>query len=153
VSQRGINGIDGLVSGAIGSAASANKPGLLLLGDVSFVHDVSGLQLARELKTPFVVLVVDNAGGRIFDDLPLRAALETEPGLNQFWRTPPQVDFAKLTEGFGVRYRHVTSSSELTTALAAGFATPGLSLVHATVEPGSGRALSERWRQLRTSEP
>ena len=153
VSQRGINGIDGLLSGAIGSAASANKPGLLLLGDVSFVHDVSGLQLARELKTPFVVLVVDNAGGRIFDDLPLRSALEGEPELNQFWRTTPQVDFAKLTQGFGVRYRHVTSSAELTAALSAGFVTPGLSLIHASVEPGSGRALSERWRQLRNAEP
>jgi len=153
VSQRGVNGIDGLLSSAIGSAVSANKPGLLLLGDVSFVHDLSGLHLARELKTPFVVLVVDNAGGRIFDDLPLRSALESEPSLDQFWRTPPQLDFAQLTQAFGVRYRHVTSSAELVAALSVGFATPGLSLVHARVEPGSGRALSERWRQLRNAEP
>ncbi len=48
LSQRGANGIDGLISGAAGAASLREEPTVLLLGDVSFMHDLGGLAVARE---------------------------------------------------------------------------------------------------------
>jgi 2-succinyl-5-enolpyruvyl-6-hydroxy-3-cyclohexene-1-carboxylate synthase len=78
LSQRGANGIDGLIAGAAGSALGSARPTLLLLGDVSLVHDLGGLAVARVLHTPLVLAVLDNDGGRIFDQLPVRDLYGTE---------------------------------------------------------------------------
>ena len=62
--QRGANGIDGLVSGAAGIACAGARPTTLVLGDVSFAHDVGGLLLARGVGVPLAIVVIDNDGGR-----------------------------------------------------------------------------------------
>src|SRR6185436_13478530 len=68
LAQRGANGIDGLIAGAAG-AASTGRPTLLVLGDVSFAHDAGALLLARGARAPLAIVVIDNRGGRIFDQL------------------------------------------------------------------------------------
>src|SRR5690606_6160898 len=90
--QRGANGIDGLVSKAAGVAARSNVATTLLLGDVSLAHDAGGLALARLAKHPLVIVVIDNAGGRIFDELPLGSLAKADPE-RSFWLTPPAVHF------------------------------------------------------------
>ncbi len=147
VSQRGVNGIDGLVSGAVGSALAARVPSLLLLGDVSLLHDVGGLALGRELDSPLVVLVIDNAGGRIFDDLPFGSRLVEQPELGRFWRTPREFDFRHAAELFGCRSARVTRLDEVEPAFSEAFAFPGLTLLHALVVPESSRTLRQKLQQ------
>ncbi len=55
--------------GAAGAARLLGRPSLLILGDVSLGHDLSGLELLARLSTPLVVLVINNQGGRIFEQL------------------------------------------------------------------------------------
>ncbi|MFO0574458.1 MAG: 2-succinyl-5-enolpyruvyl-6-hydroxy-3-cyclohexene-1-carboxylic-acid synthase [Polyangia bacterium] len=71
LSQRGVNGIDGLLAGAAGAASVSERPVTLLLGDVSLLHDLGSLQLVRHARAPLTVVVINNQGGRIFEQLPL----------------------------------------------------------------------------------
>ncbi len=145
-SQRGLNGIDGLVSGAAGAAKSAARPSLLLLGDVSFLHDIGGLAAARELDSPLALVVIDNAGGQIFEDLPVARLLADEPELKSFWLTPPRVELAHAAALYGLPYVRPTSVGELRTALELALQRRGATLIHAAVAPDSARRLRERLR-------
>jgi len=138
-SQRGVNGIDGLVAGAAGAARAALAPSLLLLGDVSLLHDVGSLFLAREVRTPFVILMIDNAGGRIFDELPIQEALAARPELARFWRTPPDLDFAHAAALFGIDYALAEDEPSLEAALRKALALPRCTLLHARVVPESAQ--------------
>ena len=69
--NRGANGIDGIVSSAVGVARGSGKPTLLVTGDLAFLHDAGGLRSARELRTPLAILLLENGGGGIFSHLPV----------------------------------------------------------------------------------
>ncbi|MGC4088457.1 MAG: 2-succinyl-5-enolpyruvyl-6-hydroxy-3-cyclohexene-1-carboxylic-acid synthase [Polyangiaceae bacterium] len=150
-SQRGVNGIDGLVAGAAGAADAARCPSLLLLGDVSLLHDLGSLYVAREVATPLVLCVLDNAGGRIFDELPIRQLLDTRPELERFWQTPPQLEFEHAAKAFGIAYSRAENVKALEAALATGFARPGCTLVHAVVRPDSARQARAAIRAQRSA--
>ena len=69
-SNRGANGIDGVVSTALGSAAVAAGPVALVVGDVSFLHDLNALVAARLHGLSATIVLVNNDGGGIFSFLP-----------------------------------------------------------------------------------
>jgi 2-succinyl-5-enolpyruvyl-6-hydroxy-3-cyclohexene-1-carboxylate synthase len=140
-SQRGANGIDGLIAGAAGVARAGGVPALLLLGDVSFAHDLGGLAAARSLKSPFVVMIVDNDGGRIFEQLPAARLFGEAEEHAELWLTPPGLDFRHAGPLFGMPFSAPASLPELEAALRHGLATPGPSLVHARVPPHGARDL------------
>jgi len=142
--QRGANGIDGLVSGAAGVASAGARLTTLVLGDVSLAHDVGGLLLARGVSLPLAIVVIDNAGGRIFDTLPLGAAGSLSEAELAFWRTPPGLALDALARAYGVRYHLAEDADELGRALRTAYATPGATLVHVRVSPTSYRAAVER---------
>jgi 2-succinyl-5-enolpyruvyl-6-hydroxy-3-cyclohexene-1-carboxylate synthase len=135
LSNRGVNGIDGVVSTALGVAASGSGPGvrtIALMGDLTFLHDVSGLVNLPECPCTFVVL--DNGGGGIFSFLP--QATSVEPALfEQLFGTPPTTDIGAVARGFGLRVHDVTALSQLEPALATSTSTPMPSLVRVMV-PG-----------------
>jgi 2-succinyl-5-enolpyruvyl-6-hydroxy-3-cyclohexene-1-carboxylate synthase len=133
LSNRGVNGIDGVVSTALGVAASgsgqrAQARTIALLGDLTFLHDVSGLVNLPEFPCTFVVL--DNGGGGIFSFLPQVRAVEP-PVFEQLFGTPPTSDIGAVARGFGMPVHEITAFSELEAALAA----PTPSLVRVMV-PG-----------------
>jgi 2-succinyl-5-enolpyruvyl-6-hydroxy-3-cyclohexene-1-carboxylate synthase len=68
--NRGVNGIDGVLSTAFGAAAVSREPVVLLVGDVSFLHDAGALHLASTLDLDATVVVVNNDGGGVFSFLP-----------------------------------------------------------------------------------
>jgi 2-succinyl-5-enolpyruvyl-6-hydroxy-3-cyclohexene-1-carboxylate synthase len=131
LANRGANGIDGVVSTALGVAASASGHGarvVALMGDLTFLHDVSGLVNLPESPCTFVVL--DNGGGGIFSFLP--QATSVEPTVfEQLFGTPPTSDIGAVACGFGLAVHEVSALSELESALAA----PTPSLVRVKV-PG-----------------
>jgi 2-succinyl-5-enolpyruvyl-6-hydroxy-3-cyclohexene-1-carboxylate synthase len=117
LANRGANGIDGIVSTALGVAAGApnSRSTIALLGDLAFLHDVSGLvNLDREARCTFVV--VDNGGGGIFSFLPQAGALEPEV-FERLFGTPPRSDIAAVARGFGLPVHEVTTTDELKAAL------------------------------------
>ncbi|HEV8245872.1 MAG TPA: 2-succinyl-5-enolpyruvyl-6-hydroxy-3-cyclohexene-1-carboxylic-acid synthase, partial [Polyangiaceae bacterium] len=137
VSQRGANGIDGIVSGAAGAALAHAGPTLLLVGDVSFLHDLAGLDLCRRAERPLVLFVLDNAGGRIFEQLPMAEHFAAEPELSRYWLTPPDVDLEHAALLFGLPYARAETPAELTGALTGALERRGATLIHARIEPES----------------
>lgn len=102
LTQRGAAGIDGLIASATG-ATHAGRPVLLILGDVSFAHDVGALLVARDhARAPLSILVIDNGGGQIFAGLPIARTISTET-LTDTFLTPPALDVGAIAAAFGVR--------------------------------------------------
>ncbi len=131
VANRGANGIDGVVSTALGMAAGSRA--VALLGDLAFLHDVGALADGLGAAGGTCVLVVaDNRGGGIFSFLPQRTTVEPAT-FERAFATPPRVDLVAVASGFGLE---VTAAKDLATvesALAAGPAASGVSVVVAAV--------------------
>ncbi len=135
LTQRGAAGIDGLIAGAAGAAA-AGRPTVLVLGDVSFAHDLGALACVG--GRPLAIVVIDNGGGRIFDDLPVAASTLPDGAFERLWRTPPAVDAVAAARAFGLVGARVRSPDELPAAIRAALAGGG-GVVHVPVAPTSAR--------------
>jgi 2-succinyl-5-enolpyruvyl-6-hydroxy-3-cyclohexene-1-carboxylate synthase len=119
LSNRGANGIDGLISSGIGTARSSGRPTTIVTGDLGLLHDLGGLAALREVSTPVRIVVIDNAGGGIFHFLPQETAMPEEE-FEALLGTPRGVDAAKAAALFDLPHRHLESLAELPAALAAG---------------------------------
>ncbi len=129
-SNRGANGIDGLVATACGLARGARRKTWALLGDLALAHDIGSLQVAAMLGAPLRVVLVDNGGGHIFDFLPQAVQLD-EPSFGRLFHTPAGLDYEAVAEAFGLRYALVSEPAELS-RLGAGDGGP--MLLHATLD-------------------
>lgn len=93
-SNRGANGIDGVVATATGIAI-ASGPVAVLIGDVAFLHDSSSLTALRQRGVDVRIVVVDNDGGGIFSFLP-QATAEAGASFETLFGTPHGTDLAAL---------------------------------------------------------
>lgn len=135
LSQRGASGIDGGISAAAGAVAASGFSAVLLLGDVSFQHDVGGLAAAVQLERPLAIVVLCNGGGRLFDLLPIRTALGGDPGsFERFFRTAPTVDPVAAAASFGIKAVSVTTAAELSEAIGGALAGTGPTVIAAQVD-------------------
>ena len=128
LANRGVNGIDGLVSTALGVAAGSGGPTVGLLGDLAFLHDTGGLlgAVRRGLDCTFVV--VDNDGGGIFSFLPQAGALEVGR-FEQLFGTPHGIDLAALAEVHGIAVTTVSLQASLASAVSSAVEAGGVRLV------------------------
>ena len=117
--NRGVNGIDGVVSTALGVAARHPGPTVALIGDLAFLHDASGLVTAATSGVGLTLVVVDNGGGGIFEFLPQSSALPRDR-FEALFGTPQDVDVASVARGFGLPTVQVATCDELIAALGRG---------------------------------
>jgi 2-succinyl-5-enolpyruvyl-6-hydroxy-3-cyclohexene-1-carboxylate synthase len=110
LANRGVNGIDGIVSTALGAAAATQRPTAVLVGDLALLHDISGLLAARRLGIPLCVVVVNNDGGGIFQFLPIAEATQQ---FEELFATPHGLDFAHLAAMCGATFERPRTAAEL----------------------------------------
>jgi 2-succinyl-5-enolpyruvyl-6-hydroxy-3-cyclohexene-1-carboxylate synthase len=114
-SNRGANGIDGVVSTALGSAIAgaerADGPTALVVGDVSFLHDLGALVTARITGADLIVIVISNDGGGIFSFLPQAETEAPAVGLPAHYEalfgTPHGIEIGPIIEAAGHRHELV----------------------------------------------
>ena len=114
--NRGANGIDGVVSTAIG-VASSGVPTVALVGDIAFHHDSSALIALARRGLALTIVVVDNDGGGIFSFLGQADALDTDR-FEQLFGTPHGTDCAALARAHGLTTVEAQTPVALSRALA-----------------------------------
>lgn len=116
LASRGLAGIDGLIATARGLATGMAEPVRLVLGDLSFVHDLGGLVRGDlEAEVDLQVVVLDDHGGGIFATLEHRGAAEAV--FDRFFATPQRLDLVAVARGFGLDAERV-AVADLADALA-----------------------------------
>lgn len=101
LSNRGANGIDGVVSTALGAALAEGRPTVALLGDLAFLYDSGALLWASGRPVSLRVVVIDNNGGGIFSFLPQASVLPRDR-FERYWGTPHGTDLVSLAAAYGV---------------------------------------------------
>jgi 2-succinyl-5-enolpyruvyl-6-hydroxy-3-cyclohexene-1-carboxylate synthase len=132
LSNRGANGIDGVISSALGASAAGLGPVVLAIGDISFYHDMNGLLATRQHDLDLLVVLLNNDGGGIFSFLP-----QAERGLEEFellFGTPHGLDFRPFVEGYGGHFTRVHDWSEFNSSVASGLERGGLHVVEVPTE-------------------
>ncbi len=110
IANRGLNGIDGVVSTALGASAAGDAPLMAVVGDLSFHHDLNGLSALREGRARAVIVVVNNDGGGIFSFLP---AAEHRDLFERYFGTPHGLEFGAAAALYGIPYSRPGSRQEL----------------------------------------
>ena len=144
--NRGVNGIDGVVSTTLGVACGSTAIGLI--GDITMLHDVSGLVDGLGVTGGTCALVVaDNHGGGIFSFLPQASALDVDR-FEQLFGTPRHHDLAAVARVFGHEGVTVDDVDALRAALSDALSKSGLTVIVARV-PSRARnvALHDEWNQ------
>jgi 2-succinyl-5-enolpyruvyl-6-hydroxy-3-cyclohexene-1-carboxylate synthase len=141
LANRGANGIDGIVSSALGAAAATGQPTAVLIGDLALLHDLSGLLAAQRLRVPLLLVVVNNDGGGIFNFLPVAQATEHFEGL---FATPHGLDLSHAAALCGARLSRPRTAAELRACVHEGLG-HGLQMVEVRTERSAN---VERHREL-----
>jgi 2-succinyl-5-enolpyruvyl-6-hydroxy-3-cyclohexene-1-carboxylate synthase len=103
LANRGANGIDGVVSSAVGAALANDCRGWLLTGDLALIYDLSGLAAARRLGVDLTIVCVNNGGGGIFDFLPVAEHADRHEFETQII-TPSEVPLADVAAMAGLQH-------------------------------------------------
>lgn len=127
--NRGANGIDGVVSTAVG-VALAGKSTALLIGDVAFLHDTNGLLGLGRRDVDLCIVVINNDGGGIFSFLPQATTLDGER-FEQLFGTPHGVDLAALAHAHGLPVLTANDDDAVGVAVQAAFVAGGVHIVMA----------------------
>lgn len=144
LTSRGLAGIDGCVSTAVGLALAADGPAYALLGDLTFLHDANGLLIGPDEPRPdLTVVVVDDDGGSIFDTLEYGSAELAGP-MRRLFTTPTGTDIELLCAAHGVPATTVRTATELADLVSRPGS--GIRVVRVPVEAGVRRAAGERVR-------
>ncbi|GAC1360389.1 MAG: 2-succinyl-5-enolpyruvyl-6-hydroxy-3-cyclohexene-1-carboxylic-acid synthase [Ktedonobacteraceae bacterium] len=149
--NRGANGIDGVVSSALGFSAGGqgDAPAVLVIGDLSFLHDLNGLLAARLHHLNLVVVLVNNDGGGIFSFLPQAAHPEH---FEQLFGTPTGIEFGPAIAMYGGQYQRAENWERFRAAVQQGMASGGLHVVEIVTERASNVSMHRQlWRIVGTA--
>ena len=151
VASRGLAGIDGCVSTAVGLALAGDSPTYALMGDLTFLHDTNGLLVGPlEPQPDLTVVVTNDDGGGIFTLL--EPGEPGEPGepdraadFERLFGTPTGADLAALCAAHHVPHRRISSREDLVDALSD--PPVGLRVLEVTVDRSAHRDLHARLRE------
>ncbi|QOR70033.1 2-succinyl-5-enolpyruvyl-6-hydroxy-3-cyclohexene-1-carboxylic-acid synthase [Ruania alkalisoli] len=140
VANRGLAGIDGTLSTGAGLALATGRPVRVLVGDLTFQHDLGGLARGPlETEVDLQVIVLNDDGGSIFATLEHGERAET---FERIFRTPQGLDLASLATGFGARYTEVVDAERLAGVLASPLS--GRSVVEVRLDGATARERNQR---------
>jgi 2-succinyl-5-enolpyruvyl-6-hydroxy-3-cyclohexene-1-carboxylate synthase len=114
--NRGVSGIDGITSTALGAGSATDDPLVLVTGDIAYYHDMNGLLALGRCQVDATIVLVNNDGGGIFHKLPIA---EFDPPFTEQFKTPHGLDFEPTGDLYGFDYRRVDGTDEFRTEFSA----------------------------------
>ncbi|MCS1351578.1 2-succinyl-5-enolpyruvyl-6-hydroxy-3-cyclohexene-1-carboxylic-acid synthase [Mechercharimyces sp. CAU 1602] len=131
MANRGVNGIDGLVSTALGVSALREEAVVLVVGDLSFYHDLNGLIAAKLYPLSLTIVVVNNDGGGIFSFLP---QAKQEAHFETLFGTPLGLDYEAVVRMYEGTFQRVVEGEALTPRVQTAIQTGGLNVIEVRTE-------------------
>jgi 2-succinyl-5-enolpyruvyl-6-hydroxy-3-cyclohexene-1-carboxylate synthase len=131
LANRGASGIDGVVSTALGVSAVSAGSLVLVIGDLSFYHDLNGLLAARRHNLQATIVLLHNDGGGIFSFLP---QAEDPEHFEELFGTPHGLDFRHAADLYGLAYRQPTDWEEFRAAIRQSLDSSGVTLIEVRTE-------------------
>ena len=131
LSDRGASGIDGVLSTALGASAVSQDPTVLVLGDLSFYHDMNGLLAAKRYGLNVTIILLNNNGGGIFSFLPQR---EYPESFEKYFATPHNLTFQATASLYGLTYSKAESWQEFRNGVSSTMKRSGTAIVEIQTE-------------------
>ena len=128
--NRGVNGIDGILSTVAGLAMQTKARTYLLVGDLTLFHDMNGLQLLKSYQLPVTIILLNNNAGGIFSFLSQRSL--TADDFDPLFATPLDLDFAQVAKTYELAYQKVESEADFEQAMANSRKLTGANLIELT---------------------
>lgn len=126
LANRGANGIDGMISSALGASTVDNHPHILILGDLSFFHDLNGLLASKLHQLNLTIVLVNNDGGGIFSFLP---QAEHPKHFEELFGTPHGLQFKHVVNMYGATYNKMTHWDSFSDLLKEGMSAEGVHVI------------------------
>ena len=145
--NRGVNGIDGTVSTALGIATNG-MPTVLLTGDLTFFHDLNGLAVAKTHPLNVTIIVHNNDGGGIFEYLPQKGT----PYFDYLFSTAQGLDYSGLATLYGIDFVRVSSNDELKNALQNYVGKAGVHVIEIPTSKERSRELHKQYTTIPTNK-
>ena len=139
--NRGTNGIDGTVSTALGLSTNG-KPTVMVMGDLSFFHDLNGLAIGKTHGMNLTIILHNNDGGGIFQYLPQKGTDD----FDYLFNTPQGIDYSGLATMYGLDYVKVTTNAELEQAMQQYIGAEGIHLIEVPTSKEGSRELHKLYR-------
>lgn len=106
--NRGVSGIDGVISTAAGFAVGGKSATTLVIGDLAFIHDINALATINKLQLPIIIVIINNQGGGIFHFLPIS---KCEDVFGRYFAAVHDFSFGGVCETFAIDYCKVTDKA------------------------------------------
>ena len=129
LSNRGANGIDGIVSTSLGASFGSEEKVICLIGDVAATHDFGGILASIRLEAEMTIVILDNGGGGIFSFLPISNAIDKEQ-FDKYFLTSPMLPFAEVLRSLSVDVSTPQTIKELKADITKTMSKSGLSIIY-----------------------
>ena len=141
--NRGVNGIDGTISTALGLAANG-RPTYLVTGDLSLFHDLNGLAVAKTHNLNLTIILHNNDGGGIFEYLPQKGTKH----FDYLFSTSQGLDYSGAAKLYGCGYTKISSPDELSSVLAKIGQESGVHIIEIPTNREYSRELHKKYTQV-----
>lgn len=141
--NRGVNGIDGTISTALGLAANG-RPTYLVIGDLSLFHDLNGLAVAKTHNLNLTIILHNNDGGGIFEYLPQKGTRH----FDYLFSTSQGLDYSGAAKLYGCGYTKISSPNELSSVLANVSQETGVHIIEIPTNREYSRELHKKYTKV-----
>lgn len=141
--NRGVNGIDGIVSTALGLATNG-QPTYLVTGDLSLFHDLNGLAVAKTHNLNLKIILHNNDGGGIFEYLPQKGTKH----FDYLFSTSQGLDYSGTAKLYGCGHTKISSPDELSRVLAKVSTESGIHIIEIPTNREYSRQLHKKYTKV-----
>lgn len=138
--NRGVSGIDGVTSTALGATSAVDGPVVAVLGDVSFYHDMNGLLAVQRAGVDATIVLLNNDGGGIFHMLPIE---DFDPPFSGFFKTPHGLDFSPVDELYDAEFVRAGSLDAFESLYRESLSAPGTQIIEVSFDAAESHRTRE----------